>query len=123
MTGRPTTQGPSAIDLTEGDDSLGRSGHQFDGLANASNRTPKLVATTAENISVEPSGKAPLPATKRSRTSPAPNRTKAAKANGKQKAPSAPLTVSAVPTVPAAVPATPERPTRAFTLVAALALA
>ena len=40
MTGRPTTQGTSAIDLTEGDDSPVRSGHQFDGLANASNRTP-----------------------------------------------------------------------------------
>src|SRR3981081_2232421 len=123
MTGRPTTQGTSAIDLTEGDGSPVRSGHQFDGLANASNRTPRLVATTAENISVEPSGKAPLPATKRSRPSPAPNRTKATKANGKQEAPSAPLTVSAAPTVPEAVPATPERASGAFTLVAALALA
>src|SRR6195256_1285555 len=94
-----------------------------DGLANASNRTPRLVATTAENISVEPSGKAPLPATKRSRPSPASKRTKATKANGKQEAPSAPLTVSAAPTVPEAVPATPERASGAFALVAALALA
>jgi hypothetical protein len=103
-----------------------RSGHQFDGLANASNRTPRLVATTAENISVEPSGKAPLPATKRSRPRPAPKRTKATKATkakGKQEAPSAPLTVSAAPTVPEAVPATPERTSSAFALVAALALA
>ena len=123
MTVRPTTQGTSAIELTEGDGSPVRSGHPFDGLANASNRTPRLVATTAENISVEPSGKAPLPATKRSRPSPAPKRTKATKANGKQEAPSAPLTVSAAPTVPEAVPATPERASGAIALVAALALA
>src|SRR4030081_1543004 len=107
MTASPTTQGTSATELTERDGSPARSGHQFDGLANASNRAPKLVATTAENISVEPSGKAPLPAMKRNRPSPAPNRTKASKAKGKQKPPSAPLTVSAAPTVPAAVPATP----------------
>jgi len=123
MTGRPTTQGTSAIDLTEGDGSPVRSGHQFDGLANASNRTPRLVATTAENISVEPSGKQPLPATKRSRASPAPKRTRATKAKGKQEAPSAPLTVSAAPTVPEAVPASPERASGAIALVAALALA
>ncbi len=123
MTVRPTTQGTSAIELAEGDGSSVRSGHQFDGLANASNRTPRLVATTAENISVEPSGKAPLPATKRSRPSPAPKRAKAAKAKGKQETPSAPLTVSAAPTVPEAVPATPERASSAFALVAALALA
>ena len=123
MTVRPTTQGTSAIELTEGDGSPVRSGHPFDGLANASNRTPRLVATTAENIGVEPSGKAPLPATKRSRPSPAPKRTKATKANGKQEAPSAPLTVSAAPTVPEAVPATPERASGAIALVAALALA
>ena len=123
MTVRPTTQGTSAIELTEGDGSPVRSGHPFDGLANASNRTPRLVATTAENISVEPSGKAPLPATKRSRASPAPKRAKATKAKGKQEAPSAPLTVSAAPTVPEAVPATPERASGAIALVAALALA
>jgi hypothetical protein len=123
MTGRPTTQGASAIELTEGDGSSVRSGHQLDGLANVSNRTPRLVAATVENISVEPPGKAPLPATKRSRPSPAPKRTKATKANGKQEAPSAPLTVSAAPTVPEAVPATPERASGAIALVAALALA
>src|SRR5258706_13744444 len=123
MTGSPTTQGTSATELTERDGSPARSGHQFDGLANASNRAPRLVATKVENISVEPSGKAPLPATKRSRSRPAPRRTKATKAKGKQVAPSAPLTVSAAPTVPEAVPATPERASGAFTLVAALALA
>ena len=123
MTVRPTTQGTSAIELTEDDGSHVRSGHQFDGLANASNRTPRLVAATVENISVEPSGKAPSPATKRSRPSPAPKRTRATKAKGKQEAPSAPLTVSAAPTVPEAVPATPERASGAIALVAALALA
>ena len=123
MTGSPTTHGTSATELTERDGSPARSGHQFDGLANASNRAPRLVATKVENISVEPSGKAPLPATKRSRSRPAPKRTKATKAKGKQEAPSAPLTVSAAPTVPEAVPATPERASGAFALVAALALA
>jgi hypothetical protein len=123
MTSRPTTQGTSAIDLTEGDGSPVRSGHPFDGLANASNRTPRLVATTAENISVEPADKAPLPAKKRSRPAPAPKRTRTTKAKGKQEAPGAPLTVSAAPTVPEAVPAAPERTSGAFALVAALALA
>ena len=75
-----STQGTTAIELTQGDGSPVRSGHQFDGLASASNRTPRLVAATVENISVEPSGKAPLPATKRSRSRPAPKRTKATKA-------------------------------------------
>jgi hypothetical protein len=82
-----------------------------------------LVATAAENISVEPSGKAPSPAAKRSRPRPAPKRTKATKAEGKQEALNAPLTVSAAPIVPEAVPATPERTSSAFALVAALALA
>src|SRR5258706_6549545 len=121
MTGSPTTQGTSATELTERDGSPARSGHQFDGLANASNRAPRLVATKVENISVEPSGKAPLPATKRSRPRPAPKARR--QLMGKQEAPSAPLTVSAAPTVPEAVPATPERASRAFALVAALALA
>jgi uncharacterized coiled-coil protein SlyX len=84
------------------------------------------VATKVENISVEPSGKAPLPATKRSRPRPAPKRTKATKATtakGKQEAPSAPLTVSAAPTVPEAVAATTERASGAVALVAAVGLA
>jgi hypothetical protein len=121
MTGSATTQGISATELTERDGSPVRSGHPFDGLANASNRTPRLVATKLENISVEPSGNAPPPAAKRSRPRAAPKRTKATKA--KQEAPSAPLTVSAAPTVPEAVPATPARASGAFALVAALALA
>jgi hypothetical protein len=126
MTGSPTTQATSATELTERDGSPARSGHQFDGLANASNRAPRLVATMVENISVEPSGKAPLPATKRSRPRPAPKRTKATKATmakGKQEAPSAPLTVSAAPTVPEAVAATTERASGAVALVAAVGLA
>jgi hypothetical protein len=146
MTGRPTTQESPAPELTEGGDGPARSGHQLDGLANASNRAPRLVATTAENISVEPYGAAPSPATKRNRPSPAPNRTNAAKtkatktkaamakatmatkAKDKQEAPGAPLAVSAAP-VPETVSANPERAATldrtsgAFALVAALALA
>ncbi len=100
---------------------------------------------------VESSGEAPLPATKRSRAPSASGRTKAAKgtkaksakakaeevriedakaaeADGEPEAPDAPLEplpVSAAPAVPIAVPATPERArtSRAFALVAALALA
>ncbi len=128
MTGRPNTQ--AATELTEDDGSLVLGGFQFDGLANASNRTPRLVATTAEEISVESSGKVPLAATKRGRPSPAAKRIKASKAtkaatkaNGKQEAPGAPPTVSAALTVPEAVPASPERAGGAFALVAALALA
>jgi len=123
MKGRPTTQETPTTEPTDGDGSPVRSGHQFDGSANASNRAPRLVATSAENISVEPSGNAPSPATKRSRSSRAPNRTKATKAKGTHKPPSAPLTISAAPTVAEAVPATPERASGAFALVAALALA
>ena len=131
--------------------------HQLDAWANASNRTPRLVATPAEDLGVEPSGEAPLPATKRGRAAPAASRTKAAKgdqgqisqdnqgqesrgktrgqAESRPPRPMAsrrrptrrcePLTVFAAPTVPEAVPATPERArtSRAFALVAALALA
>jgi hypothetical protein len=125
MTARPTTQGTSATELPERDGIGVRSADQFDSLANASHRSPRLVATTAENLTVEPSDKAALPRAKRSRRpSAAPKRTKATKAtkaNGKQEAPSALLTT--VPSVPAAVPATPERASGALALVAALALA
>ena len=124
MTARPTAQ--AATELTDDDGSPVLGGFQYDGLANASNRPPRLVATTAEDISVEPSGKAPLAATKRSRPSPPAKRTrasKATKANGKQETPAAPPTASAALTVPEAVPAAPERTSRAFALVAALALA
>jgi hypothetical protein len=111
---------------------------------------------TAEDISVEPSGKAP--ATKRSRASSAAGRTRATKANetkandtkasdtkakasktreakaakvndaqeapnDMQQAPVAPPTVPVAPPVPTAIPAAREYTSRAFALVAALALA
>jgi uncharacterized coiled-coil protein SlyX len=148
MTRRATTQAIAASERTEGDSDALRIRHQLDAWANASNRTPRLVATPAEDVSVESPGEALLPATKRSRSSPASGRTKAAKgskaksakakaeeaktydakANGEPEAPDAllePLPVSAAPAVPVAVPATPERArtSRAFALVAALALA
>ena len=150
MTGRATTQAISATELNEGDSDAVRIRHQLDAWANASNRTPRLVATPAEDIGVESSGEAPLPATKRGRASPASRaakgtkaissqdnqgqdrrvsrRGKTAEADGEPEAPDAPLealTVFAAPTVPEAVAATPERArtSRAFALVAALALA
>jgi hypothetical protein len=144
MTGRATTQAIAATDLNEGDSDAVRIRHQLDAWANASPRTPRLVATPAEGLSVEPSGEAPVAAKKRSRSSPASSRAKASKdtkakaarttkarteePDGEPEAPDAPLEPPAVfvaPTVPAAVPAAPERArtSRAFALVAALALA
>ena len=149
MTGRATTQAIAATERTDGGSDAVRIRHQLDAWANASNRTPRLVATPAEDVSVEPSGEAPLPATKRGRAPSASTRTKAAKntkakstkttrartedakaeeADGEPEAPDAllePLPVSAAPTVPEAVTAAPERArtSRAFALVAALALA
>lgn len=155
MTGRATTQAIAATERADGDSDAVRIRHQLDAWANASNRTPRLVATPAEDVSVEPSGEAPLPATKRGRASPASGRAKAAKAtktkaartakakmteakmtgaetaevdNGEPEASNAllePLPVFAASTVPAAVTAAPERAraSRAFALVAALALA
>ena len=154
MTGRATTQAISATELNGGDSDAVRIRHQLDAWANASNRTPRLVAAPVEDVSVESSGEVPLPATKRGRASPAPSRAKAAKgtkakaarttrakteeakiaeaktdeADGEPEAPDVlvePLTVSVAPAVPEAVPATPERArtSRAFSLVAALALA
>ena len=154
MTGRATTQAISATELNGGDSDAVRIRHQLDAWANASNRTPRLVAAPVEDVSVESSGEVPLPATKRGRASPAPSRAKAAKgtkakaarttrakteeakiaeaktdeADGEPEAPDVlvePLTVSVAPAVPEAVPATPERArtSRAFALVAALALA
>ncbi len=79
MTRRATTQAIAATERTEGDSDAVRIRHQLDAWANASNRTPRLVATPAEDVSVEPSGEAPLPATKRSRAPSASARTKAAK--------------------------------------------
>jgi hypothetical protein len=79
MTGRATTQAISATELSEGDSDAARIRHQLDAWANASNRTPRLVATPAEEMSVEPSGEAPLPATKRGRSSSASGRAKSSK--------------------------------------------
>ena len=154
MTGRATTQAISATELNEGDSDAVRIRHQLDAWANASNRTPRLVATPAEDMSIESSGEVPPSATKRSRASPASGRAKATKGSkakaarttkakteeaktgearteepdAEPEAPDAPLepvTVSAAPAVPETVPATPERArtSRAFALVAALALA
>ena len=151
MTSR-ATQAISATEPMEGDSDTLRMRHQLEALANASPRTPRLVLPTAEGIiSVEPSAKAP--AAKRSRAasapkqkssatkSPAPRRTRAVnatKADDKQEAPNdkqeasndeqalpdAPPTVSAAPTtMPAATPVARERTSRAFAVVAALALA
>jgi hypothetical protein len=94
--------------------------------------TPRAIdtedyASTIENIRAAVSGKAPSAATKRSRSAPAPNRSKATRANArnneKKEAPSAPLPVSAAPVVVEAVPAAPERASGALALVAAVALA
>jgi hypothetical protein len=155
MTRRATTQAIAASERTEGDSDAVRIRHQLDAWANASNRTPRLVATPAEDANVESSGEGPLAATKRSRAPSASTRTKAvkgtkaksakakaeaeeaktqeaktedAKADGEPEAPDAlpqPLPVFAAPAVPVAVPAAPERArtSRAFALVAALALA
>ncbi|HWL73315.1 MAG TPA: hypothetical protein VNQ74_05555, partial [Burkholderiaceae bacterium] len=137
MTRRATTQAISATELNGGDSDAVRIRHQLDAWANASNRTPRLVATPAEDASVESSGEAPLAATKRSRAPSASTRTKAAKstkaksakakaeeaktqeaktedakADGEPEAPDAlpqPLPVFAAPAVPVAVPAAPER--------------
>ena len=79
MTGRATTQAIAATEPTEGDSDAVRIRHQLDAWANASNRTPRLVATPADDLTVEASGEASLPATKRSRASPATSRAKAAK--------------------------------------------
>jgi hypothetical protein len=148
MTGRATTRAISANEPNEGDSDAVRIRHQLDAWANASNRTPRLVATPSEDLSVEPSGKASAAAKKRSRAAPAAGRSKAAKATKAVKAkgteatevtetttadvepeppnpPPEPLIISVAPTVPEPVPAAPERAgaSRAFALVAALALA
>lgn len=150
MTGRATTQAISATGRDEGDSDAVRIRHQLDAWAN-SNRTPRLVA--AEDLGVERSGEAPVAAKKRSRAAPASGRAKATKdaakdtktkaartararieeariveADGEPEtagAPLEPLPVSAAPAVPEAMPAAPERArtSRAFALVAALALA
>jgi hypothetical protein len=148
MTGRATTRAISATELNEGDSDAVRIRHQLDAWANASPRTPRLVATPAEDLGAE--GKAPVAAAKkRSRAAPAAGRSKASRASKAVKAkgadatevieattadvepappnppPPEPLIVSVAPTVPEPVPAAPERAraSRAFALLAALALA
>ena len=137
MTGRATTKAISAAELTEGDSDTVRIRHRLEALADASNRTPRLVTPIAEDISVEPSAKAP--ATKRSRAASASGRaksTRTAKAKAtkvtevtkrargaRRTALDRPPMVPAAPTMPAAVPATPEHSSRAFAFIAALALA
>jgi len=148
MTGRATTQAIAANDLTEGDSDAVRIRHQLDAWANASPRTPRLVATPAEDLGVE--GKAPVAAAKkRSRAAAAAGRTKATRATKAVKAkgteateltepttadvepeppnppPLEPPTISVAATVPEPVAAAPERArtSRAFALLAALALA
>ena len=56
MTGRATTQAIAATDRTEGDSDAVRIRHQLDAWANASTRTPRLVATPAEDLGVERQG-------------------------------------------------------------------
>ena len=148
MTGRATKRAISATEPNEGDSDAVRIRHQLDAWANASNRTPRLVAP-AEDLGAEPPGKAAAAAKKRSRAAPAASRSKATKASKAVNAkgteatevteaitadvepappnppPPEPLIISVAPAVPEPVPAAPERAgaSRAFALVAALALA
>ena len=148
MTRRATTQAISAADQTEDSDAV-RIRHQLDAWANASNRTPRLVATVGDEPVGVPSGKAPPAAKKRGRAAAAAARPKAPRAtkaveakaaaaeiettgaeqaNFEPAAPAAlpePPAVFEAPAVPASVAATPERSrvSRAFAIVTALALA
>ena len=79
MTRRATTQAISAADQTEDSDAV-RIRHQLDAWANASNRTPRLVATVGEEPGAVPSGKAPPAAKKRGRAAAAAARPKAPRA-------------------------------------------
>jgi hypothetical protein len=59
MTGRATTQAISATELTEGDsDTPAHQASLGEALADVPQSPPRLVTPTAEDISVEPSGKA-----------------------------------------------------------------
>src|SRR4051794_21639973 len=84
MTGRATTQAIAANDLNEGDSDAVRIRHQLDAWANASPRTPRLVAMPAEDLGAE--GKAPVAAKKRSRAAPTAGRSKASRATKAVKA-------------------------------------
>ncbi len=148
MSGRATKQSASADELT-GDSDAVRIRHQLDAWANAAHRTPRLVATGGDEPGTEPSGKTPPAAKKRSRPAAAAARPKAprttkaveaktteakttdieaaeaAKANVEPELPIAPPEPEVASAVPEPVAAAPERAlaSRAFALVAALALA
>ena len=147
MSARPTTQAISAAEL-RGDGDAARIRRQLDSLANAANRTPRLVATPRKTSALNHPATWKLPAKRRRRqpNAAAPRRLRAAPrpprprpaarttkaktepADAEPEPPSAllePLAVSVAPVVPEPVPAMPERAgaSRAFALVAALALA
>ena len=148
MSGRATKQSVSADELT-GDSDAVRIRHQLDAWANAAHRTPRLVATGGDEPGTEPSGKTPPAAKKRSRPAAAAARpkaprttkaveakatetkttdieaAKAAKANVEPELPIASPEPEMASAVPEPVAAAPERAlaSRAFALVAALALA
>ena len=148
MSGRATKQSASADELT-GDSDAVRIRHQLDAWANAAHRTPRLVATGGDEPGTEPSGKTPPAAKKRSRPAAAAARPKAprttkaveakateakttdieaaeaAKANVEPELPIASPEPEMASAVPEPVAAAPERAlaSRAFALVAALALA
>jgi hypothetical protein len=149
MTRRATTQAISAAEPTEDSDAV-RIRHQLDAWANASNRTPRLVATVGDEPVAEPPGKSAPAVKKRGRATAAAARpkapratkaveaaeikaaeiktTEAGQANVELAAPAAlpgPPVVSEVPAAPASVAATSERSrvSRAFAIVTALALA
>lgn len=78
MTSRPIPHAISAAEPADDADAVRR--RLLDDLAQAANRVPRLVTTPAEEVSVEPSGEAPLPAMKRGRATSAASREKPAKA-------------------------------------------
>jgi hypothetical protein len=78
MTSRPIPHAISAAEPADDADAVRR--RLLDDLAQAANRVPRLVTTPAEEVSVEPSREAPLPATKRGRATSAASREKPAKA-------------------------------------------
>ena len=109
MTGRATTQAIAANDLNEGDSDAVRIRHQLDAWANASPRTPRLVATPAEDLGAE--GKAPVAAAKkRSRAAPAAGRSKASRATKAVKTKGTEATEVTEPTTADVEPAPPNPP-------------
>src|SRR3954470_9435176 len=76
MTRRATTRAISAAEPTEDSDAV-RIRHQLDAWANASNRTPPLVATVGDEPVAEPPGKSAPEVKKRGRATAAAARPKA----------------------------------------------